>query len=159
MVVLQKKSSHLSQSLPPSLPPPPYRTRCHAPWGQASVVGPHCLWIHLDKALLVMFGLGTAIERTRKHYKKILLCGRSSSVSGETALLGMKNVKMKNDMSINRNWTDVLALICYILHLPPLKNLSLYSGPAAGFQYGKVGRNPREIDPVAPHVSHPTQGT
>lgn len=30
---------------------------------------------------------------------------------------GDKNVKMKNDMSINRNWMNVLALICYILHM------------------------------------------
>ena len=39
-------------------------------------------------------------------------------MSDETALLGIKKLKVKNNVSIHGSKMDVLALICYILHVP-----------------------------------------
>jgi hypothetical protein len=77
------------------VPPATLSDQMPSTMGTASVVGPCCLWTHLCKSFIVVFGLGRANELTKKHHKDILLCWCSSSMSDEIALLGIKMSKWK----------------------------------------------------------------
>ena len=71
-------------------------------------------------------------------------------MSDETTLLGIKKKTQNEKQCVNKSKLNECVSI-NLLHstCASLKKWCLYSGTDAGFQYGKVRKDPREMDLAA----------
>lgn len=138
-------SKEISPTTKTSLPP--LGTRCHAGWEPTSVVGPCCFWAHLCKSLFVvsaeLLRQPRSIIKTFSFVDGLLPCLMKQP-------FGDKN--SHNEKWCVNNWKLNECVSINVLHSPCalLKKWCLYSEAAAGFQYGKERKDPREMDPAAP---------